>query len=96
MDNSNNLTIEIVFCENDLEILKTIKLKNGSNVEDAIKISEIMAEFPNVLVNKQIGIWGKKADLKALLKNKDRIEIYRPLIIDPKKARLLRAKSESN
>ena len=58
----------------------------------AIIKSGIQKEFPKIdLVNCQVGIFGKLATLDAPLREKDRIEIYRPLIADPKEIRRQRA-----
>lgn len=60
----------------------------------AIRRSGILELFSEIhLANITIGIYGKKVALDAMLRDGDRIEIYRPLRMDPKQARLLRAQT---
>ena len=62
-------------------------------VIDAIKKSSILLYFPEINLSKnKVGIYGKLVELDHIVKNNDRIEIYRPLSIDPKKARRVRAR----
>jgi hypothetical protein len=61
-------------------------------VREAIERSGLLAEFPEIdLANNKLGIWNKLAKPDALLRDKDRVEIYRPLIADPKEVRRQRA-----
>jgi uncharacterized protein len=63
-------------------------LDGGSTVHQALQASGLGAEFPELDVRTApIGIWGRKARLPQLLREGDRIEIYRPLQVDPKVAR---------
>lgn len=66
-----------------------------ATVEHALLVSGVLeshAEIRNDAL--QIGIWGTRCHLASLLRHKDRIEIYRPLIVDPKESRRLRDKSD--
>lgn len=87
------IPIEIVYAlENEQKIYK-LELRTGSTVEDALQESTILKDYPELKLNNlNLGIYSKKANLDTILKAYDRIEIYRPLLIDPKQARLLRAK----
>ena len=63
-------------------------LPAGSTVAQALESSAIVAEFPELASGRLLlGIWGRKASLKQVLQDKDRLEIYRPLRVDPKVAR---------
>ncbi|STX50304.1 protein yfjF [Legionella busanensis] len=66
-------------------------LPEGATVEDALNESGIVTLFPDVQ-ELAIGIFSKRVDRTTALKTGDRIEIYRPLINDPKEKRRLRAK----
>ncbi|HYW57279.1 MAG TPA: RnfH family protein [Polaromonas sp.] len=63
-------------------------LPAGSTVEQAIQSSGILEEFPELSAGRlSAGIWGRKTNLRHLLRDQDRLEIYRPLRVDPKIAR---------
>lgn len=89
------ITIEIAYANCIKQMLKSISVPTSSTVEQAILASNILTEFPeiNLTVN-TIGIFSKKVTLNTQLQMGDRIEIYRPLVIDPKLARRIRAKDK--
>lgn len=61
---------------------------DGTTVHQALMRSELLAEYPELVVNgAQVGIWGRLVDQTQTLRDQDRIEIYRPLTVDPKVAR---------
>lgn len=67
----------------------------GSNAKQAVDQCGLLSEFPDLRSgNLKLGIWGKRSSLGNLLKNHDRIEIYRPLRVDPKVARRERFSSQ--
>jgi putative ubiquitin-RnfH superfamily antitoxin RatB of RatAB toxin-antitoxin module len=68
-----------------------IDLVEPATVLQVIQVSGLLQRFPEI-DNQQIavGIWGRKAPLDQLLRNQDRVEIYRPLRVDPKVARRAR------
>jgi len=75
------------------QILKQVRVPTGTTVEQAIKLSKLMDEFPEIdLLKNKLGIFSKFTQRDTILQDNDRIEIYRPLKIDPKEARRIRAK----
>ncbi len=65
-----------------------LELPPGSSVAQALAASGVLTEFPEFASGRlALGIWGKKAGLRQLLCDQDRVEIYRPLRVDPKVAR---------
>lgn len=63
-------------------------LPSGSTVARALECSAVFAEFPELVSGRlMLGIWGRKTSLKQVLQEEDRLEIYRPLRVDPKVAR---------
>ena len=69
-----------------------VQVAPQATAESAIKASGILAKFPEInLGQNQIGIFGKLVSLDTALRHLDRVEIYRPLIADPKEARKQRA-----
>lgn len=82
------ITVEIVYAQPQQQTIFSVKLPEGSTVYQAIQASTILQQFPVINLEKnKVGIFGKLVKLNALVNNNDRIEIYRPLIIDPKEAR---------
>lgn len=66
----------------------TLALEPGATVSQALAGCGIFEEFPELAENRLLaGIWGRRVRLDHLLADKDRIEIYRPLRVDPKTAR---------
>ena len=69
-----------------------VKVPQGATAEQAIEASGIIAKFPEIdLTQNKIGIFGKLSKLDTVLRERDRVEIYRPLIADPKEVRRQRA-----
>ena len=65
-----------------------IELPAGSTVSDAIAASPLRTEFPALEPGAiTAGVWGRKAQPGQVLRDRDRVEIYRPLLVDPKVAR---------
>ncbi|MEJ2621117.1 MAG: RnfH family protein [Candidatus Thiodiazotropha sp.] len=83
---------EVAFGKLDEQVLLIVESDEPLTVEQAIEQSTIKQRFPEIdlKVNKT-GIFGKAAKLDAVLNDGDRVEIYRPLIADPKEARKKRA-----
>jgi putative ubiquitin-RnfH superfamily antitoxin RatB of RatAB toxin-antitoxin module len=89
---AETIRVEVVHARPDKQVLLTVDIREGSTVGDAIKQSGIRAEFPDLEVDPaRIGIFGQKAGMGDKLRAGDRVEIYRPLIADPKEARRKRA-----
>ncbi|MCH9769240.1 MAG: RnfH family protein [Gammaproteobacteria bacterium] len=86
-----NITVAYATPERQLEL--RLKVTNDCTLARAVRQSGMLVEFPELdLANMVVGIHGWRAAWDASLKDQDRIEIYRPLLIDPKLARHLRAK----
>jgi len=76
----------------DRQKVVSVQLPDGSSVREAIERSGLLLEFPEIdLAKNKLGIWNKLAKIDAVLRDKDRVEIYRPLIADPKEVRRQRA-----
>ncbi|KGJ93213.1 RnfH family protein [Colwellia psychrerythraea] len=90
--NDEKVTIEVVYGVPHKQKILTLILAAGSTVEQAILASGVIDLFPEIdlKVNK-VGIWNKAAKLSEVVNDLDRIEVYRPLIADPKDVRKRRA-----
>ncbi len=74
--------------------LHHLQLPEGSTLADALAASGVLQRHP-ALAGLPVGIWGRKQELGTLLRDKDRVEIYRPLVCDPKEARRLRYRQKA-
>lgn len=93
------ISVEVAYATPQRQRLIEVRVAQGTSAFDAVLQSGIAQEFPELdLASASMGIFAKPLDGKALplprdytLKPRDRVEIYRPLLIDPKAARLARA-----
>ena len=86
--------IEVVYAAVDRQVLLAVAVAPGTSLRAAVQVSGIAAQFPELnLADCPLGIFGKvvaDAEVRAVQAG-DRIEIYRPLLADPKEVRRLRA-----
>jgi putative ubiquitin-RnfH superfamily antitoxin RatB of RatAB toxin-antitoxin module len=69
-----------------------MQVEQGTTIGEAIERSGVLAAFPEIdLATQPVGIYAKKKALDTPLRERDRIEIYRPLVADPKDSRRKRA-----
>ena len=91
-NNNDKIHIEVVYGLAHKQKLLSICIGEGLTVEQAIIESGILALFPEIdLSINNVGIWNKAVKLSTVVEDLDRIEIYRPLIADPKEVRKRRA-----
>ena len=86
----SELSIEVVYALPGRQVLRRVALPEGSTLADAIRASGLAGEFPEI-GSARAGIYGKPAAADAVLRDRDRVEIYRPLRADPKEVRRTRA-----
>ncbi|MCW8877954.1 MAG: RnfH family protein [Kangiellaceae bacterium] len=92
LETANSLTIELIYALPEEQELLVIQAPMGSTVEQAIELSGILSKYPEIdLTNTKVGIFSKVTKLNEVLRDGDRIEIYRPLIADPKEMRRKKA-----
>ena len=92
------IRVEVAFARPDKQEIIALNVEQGTTAVEAVKLSGIVAVFPEIdPETHNMGIFGKaiKAPHSHELRDGDRVEIYRPLKIDPKQARLNRAKKKS-
>ncbi|WP_416188899.1 RnfH family protein [Neisseria sp. CCUG17229] len=91
------LNIEIVYGLPEKQVLKTMQVAEGTTIRQAALQSGLEKEFPALdLHSAKLGIFGKIAKDDTVLRDKDRIEVYRPLLIDPKEARRQRVQNQED
>jgi len=86
------IAVEVVYALPDTQLLVELKVEPGTTARQAIEQSGILQRFPGIdLAGKKTGIFSKMIRPDAVLREGDRVEIYRPLIADPKEVRRRRA-----
>ena len=89
---AEKILVEVAYGLPDKQELLSLQLDKGALVQDAIEQSGILDDFPEIDLKKnKVGVFGKITQLSHQLRDKDRVEIYRPLIADPKEVRKKRA-----
>ena len=91
-DNQTTINIEVIYPLPHEQLLLNTRVPTGASVRDGILASGVLARYPDLQIDTlTAGIFGKVTKLTELLRERDRIEIYRPLIADPKAVRKQRA-----
>jgi len=79
------MKIGIAYALPQRQVWFDVNLPDGATIKDAIERSGIIGQFPEIDLEKnKVGIYGKVSKLDAVLNDGDRVEIYRPIICDPK------------
>jgi hypothetical protein len=87
------LRVEIVYALRDRQVLLALEVEGGTTARQAVERSGILQRLPEIdLARAGLGIFGKVVSPDTPLRDGDRVEIYRPLIADPKQARSTRAR----
>jgi putative ubiquitin-RnfH superfamily antitoxin RatB of RatAB toxin-antitoxin module len=90
---SRMMSIEVVYCPQPGHCDRVrLSLPEGSSVADAVAASGLGQRHGLAAESIETGIWGRKQLLQTALRDRDRVELYRPLRVDPKEARRLRYK----
>ncbi len=90
--NNEKINVELVYALPNEQTLLKFEVPQATKIVDAIKLSGILNKYSEIDLEKsKVGIFGKLSKMDTVLREKDRIEIYRPLIADPKEVRRKRA-----
>ncbi len=85
---SARLSIEVCYALANEQTLIAVELPEGATVQQALDTSGILQRYPQIdLGTQKVGVFGKLKPLDAVLVDHDRVEIYRPLLVDPKLSR---------
>ena len=91
------LEIELVYALPHEQLAETLRVAAGTTIEQAIMQSCVLVRYPEIANGSlEIGIFGRRAAPATVLREYDRIEIYRPLVTDPKQTRRARARRRGN
>jgi len=92
MEDDDIIQVEVSYARPDTQVIIPLKTGKGTTAEGAIRLSGILDDFPEIeLGNSRVGVFSKIVKLDHELRSGDRVEIYRPLIADPKEVRKKRA-----
>ena len=95
MASVDEIDVEVAYATPQRQITKTLTLLDGSSVEQAIRASGLLDEFPEIdLAHQRVGVFGEFVRLDECLHGGERVEIYRALIADPKETRRRRAQAK--
>lgn len=88
----NSITVEVAYALPHEQVIIPVSVAPNTTAEAAIIAAHIITKYPEIDLNvNKIGLFGKLTKLDTPLRHLDRIEIYRPLIADPKEVRRQRA-----
>lgn len=89
---NNEILVEVAYALPEKQQIIPLKVAEGTTAQQAIVASRVQERFPDLDLNQvKVGIFGKLVKPDIVLREKDRVEIYRPLIADPKEVRRQRA-----
>jgi len=91
------IAVEVAYALPEKQYLQQVKLDDGATVEDAIRASGLLELRDDIDLNvNKVGIYSRTVKLRDVVRDGDRVEIYRPLIADPKELRRQRAEKSAN
>jgi putative ubiquitin-RnfH superfamily antitoxin RatB of RatAB toxin-antitoxin module len=89
---ADRLHVQVCYATPTLEDLRDLVVEQGATIAQAIAQSGLLQAHPEIdLASQPVGLFGKKRPLDTVLRERDRVEIYRPLVADPKESRRRRA-----
>lgn len=87
------IKIEVAYALEEVQYLFSESVEEGTTVIEALKGSKLLKEVPGLVIDK-VGIFGKLVTHETVLREGDRIEVYRPLKVDPRDRRRLKVEEE--
>lgn len=86
------IAVEVAYATPEQQVIVALDVPENTTIDTAIELSGLLARFSEINLSiVAVGIFGKVCEPKQILKAGDRVEIYRPLLHDPKEARRQRA-----
>jgi putative ubiquitin-RnfH superfamily antitoxin RatB of RatAB toxin-antitoxin module len=90
------INIELVYIKPESQNVLKLKVAKGTTIQQALESSGLLEQFPEIdLSANKVGIYSKIKPLDTVLEADDQVEIYRPLLADPKEARRRRASKKA-
>ncbi len=89
---TDSIHVEVLYAHTHKADLVRVNLPQGSTLQQALEASGLLQKHPEIdLSTNKVGVFGKLCKADAVLRDRDRVEVYRPLIADPKEVRRKRA-----
>lgn len=86
------MNVECAYANEKSQFLISLTLHENATIEDVIRASGVLIEYPELMIEKlTVGIFGQQKKMSDYVERGDRVEIYRPLLVDPMEARRRRA-----
>lgn len=93
---AERITVQVCYATPLREYFRELEVEQGTTIGQAIGLSGVLQDIPGIdLALQPVGLYGKKRPLDTVLRERDRIEIYRPLVADPKESRRRRAEKKA-
>jgi putative ubiquitin-RnfH superfamily antitoxin RatB of RatAB toxin-antitoxin module len=89
MESDSNTAVTLVYSPASRQVVQqTLSLSEPCSILQALRLSNLLVQFPEIDHPEiLLGVWGRRATLHHVLRDGDRVEVYRPLRVDPKVAR---------
>ncbi|SUB58502.1 Uncharacterised protein family (UPF0125) [Phocoenobacter uteri] len=92
---SDNIKVEVLYAYPERYFLQKVELNTPLSIEQVITQSGVLEKYPEIdLKTNKVGIFSRPAKLTDTVNDGDRVEIYRPLVADPKEIRRKRAEQQ--
>lgn len=89
---AKQIHVQVCYAAPMHEYVRALVVEAGTTIEQAIALSGVLRDIPGIdLALQPVGLYGKKRPLDTVLRERDRVEIYRVLVADPKESRRRRA-----
>lgn len=96
-ESASEISVEVAVAWPELQVVVALRLARGSTVGDAIERSGLRERFPDMEISSErLGVFADRRNPDDQLRDGDRVEIYRPLKVDPKVARRMAAEAKRN
>lgn len=93
---AERILVQVCYATAVHEYFRELNVEAGATIAQAIEQSGVLVDIPGIdLALQPVGLYGKKKPLDTVLREHDRIEIYRPLVADPKESRRRRAEKKA-
>lgn len=94
-DSGDRIRVEVAYARPDEQVILELEVSPGTTVAEAIERSGILDRFPEIdLSTQKVGVFSQLVGMDHALRPYDRVEIYRPLQVDPKEMRRRRARAQ--
>lgn len=89
----NKIRVEVAYGLANQQHIYVLQVAQGTTARQAVQQCDVLHDYPDANVNAPVGIFGKVVRDNTVLRDNDRVELYRPLLADPKDARRKRVQN---